>query len=213
MAVKHSDPQSIVGKKYAFLTVIEYIGRDEKSRRKYRCLCDCGNETIVLGDSILTGNTKSCGCYHDKLCSDRLRSYITKHGLSKTRLYKIWKGMRYRCAAYNKDVGKYYADRGIAVCDEWKRFETFFNWSIENGYNDGLTIDRIDVNQGYYPENCRWITVKEQQRNKTNTLYVLYNGRNIPLKEACEMANIDYMVAYMRIKRLGWTIEKALRSI
>lgn len=119
--------------------------------------------------------------------------------------------MRCRCRhSYGKDI-KVYQGRNITVCDEWnKDFMSFYNWSMENGYNDNLTIDRIDNENGYSPENCRWITNAEQQLNKRNTVKVLYNGEEIPLVELCRKLNFNYKLAharYIRMKKKGLPIQ------
>lgn len=134
----------------------------------------------------------------------------TKHNKSNTRLHLIWCNMKARC--YNKN-DKYYQDyggRGIAVCDEWKDdFMSFYNWSTANGYADNLTIDRIDVNGNYEPNNCRWATIKQQNRNKRDTKYVTYKGVTKPLIEWCEILRVEYHKTYNRIYNLDWEIERA----
>ena len=131
--------------------------------------------------------------------------------MSKTRIHGIWMKMRGRCRhSYGKDI-KVYQGRNITVCDEWnKDFMSFYNWSMENGYNDDLTIDRIDNEKGYSPENCRWITNAEQQLNKMNTVKVLYNDEEVPLVELCRKLNFNYKLAharYIRMKKKGLPIQ------
>lgn len=178
----------ITGQKFGRLLVLErcgYIGKNIA----WRCLCDCGNETIVGISNLRNGSVKSCGCLARELSSLRLK----KHGKTNTILYKTWKNIKNRC--YNKNTKKYnyYGGRGIFVCEEWlNNFESFYNWSIHNGWKKGLTIDRIDVNGNYEPSNCRWVDWKTQQRNKSNNIYVNFEGEKVCLKEYAERKNISY---------------------
>ena len=125
----------------------------------WECVCDCGNYFVASAENLSSGHTKSCGC------STR------KHGLAKKeRLYNIWVCMKQRCRDENASNYRYYGGRGISVCDEWRSdYTKFREWALSHGYKDDLTIDRIDVNENYCPENCRWITIAEQQRNTTRT--------------------------------------------
>lgn len=203
--------EEYIGKKFNMLTVLEFDHYDEHYRGFFKCKCDCGNEVIVRSDGLLSGNNKSCGCMYKSHISKG--GYRKTHGDSKSRLYKIWSGMRYRCSAFGKDQGRNYADRGVAVCEEWKDFEVFRDWALKNGYEDSLTIDRIDVNGNYEPGNCRWATTRVQQRNKRDTIYVELGGERIPLRDACELNGISYHTAYQRIYKLGWSATDAIKKI
>lgn len=148
----------ITGKKFGRLTVIE---RADKGR--WHCKCDCGNETFTSGYQLRKGIAKSCGCYQKEISGEKHRT----HGYTKTRLYRIYYKMKERCYRPTNDNYKYYGGLGITICDEWLHsFETFKNWALSHGYNDNLTIDRINNELGYMPSNCRWITIQEQQRNR-----------------------------------------------
>ena len=131
-----------------------------------------------------------------------------KHGKEPARLYRIWENMRNRCNNKNNHDYSYYGKRGISVCDEWADFCIFRDWSLSHGYADNLTIDRVDNDAGYSPENCRWVTKKTQQRNKRNN--VLYRGKT--LSEWAELLNIQKSTLYHRIRRRGWSIDKALST-
>ena len=129
----------------------------------WECVCECGNTTIVNAQNLKSGNTTSCGCYG---AEQRIKS-VKKHGETGTRLYRIWKAMHTRCYNEKSPAYRYYGSRGIRVCDGWiNNFADFQNWSMSHGYRDNLTIDRIDVNGNYSPDNCRWVTMAEQNKNK-----------------------------------------------
>lgn len=135
-----------------------------------------------------------------------------KHGLSNTRLHKIWHSMYCRCYYKSTNQYKNYGGRGIKVCEEWKHiqgFINFYNWAINNGYEETLTLDRIDNNKGYCPSNCRWITPKEQSNNRRNNVYYTFNGETKTSKQWCELYNISQTTLLDRLKR-GWTLEQAL---
>lgn len=133
------------------------------------------------------------------------------HGFVGTRLYRIWGNMLCRCQE-NKSHSDGYGNRGITVCEDWKDFLTFKAWADTHGYADNLSIDRVDVNGNYNPENCRWCTQTEQIRNRRNTLKVVCDGEEKPLAEVCETLGIPYQRTYQRLYRYNLTLEKALSN-
>lgn len=205
--------KNLIGKKINNLTIKEiikipiYKKNGKKNGNKYlcKCLCDCGNIKKVNMFHVISGHTKSCGCLCVKKSKERIGKLNLKHGLAhKTKLYGVWLTMKARC--YRKSCKKYknYGGRGITVCDEWKNsFQNFHNWAINNGYKDGLTLDRIDVNGNYCSKNCRLVSLKEQARNKRNTIYVYYKNEKKTLKEWCEIFKLNYSKAYYFIVKKG----------
>lgn len=161
-----SKVKDLTGQHFGRLTVISYAGTNKYNRSMWNCVCSCGNRKVVDSNSLQKGATRSCGCL------DR-EAHITSpnrktHGKHNTRLYRIWKAMKNRCFNANtNDFQKWYGGRGIVVCDEWKNnFQAFYDWAINNGYSDNLSIDRINVDGNYEPSNCRWATAAEQAHNK-----------------------------------------------
>ena len=157
------------GQVFHWLTVLRENGRDKRNRVLWLCRCKCGNEVTVSGSNLRSGNTKSCGCYK----RERVAEGHTTHGMHKTRLYFVWWSLLTRAGVHkgaSEEVKRAYQDRGITVCDEWLVFENFRDWAISHGYKEGLQIDRIDNDKGYCPENCRWITPKENINNRRNTV-------------------------------------------
>lgn len=198
--------RDLTGQKFGRLTAISRADNRGKSCTMWRCRCDCGNEIITMRSSLVGGKTKSCGC----LRVEDLVKRSTKHGMSNTRLYREWESMRDRC--FREKCRDYpdYGGRGITVCDEWKdSFEHFRDWSLANGYQDNLTIDRKDNDGPYSPDNCRLATLEEQANNKRNNLLITYCGKTQTLTKWAEEMGMKEKTLWQRLKR-NWPIEKAL---
>lgn len=153
----------MTGKKFNRLTVIEISHRTARRRYFWRCLCDCGNETIIVGDDIRSGHTKSCGCLLKESTIERR----TTHHLTHTPTYNVWIGLRQRCADINGRGYKNYGGRGITFSDEWLSFENFYKDMGDKP--KGLSLDRIDNDGNYCKENCRWATSVVQNNNRRNS--------------------------------------------
>lgn len=187
------------------------IDKRNKRIRYWMCRCECGNEKPVQGHSLINGKSKSCGCLHSEIMQD-VGHNNKSHGLSDTRLYRIYNHIINRC--YNKNDNRYdnYGGRNIRVCEDWlSSFEKFADWAVSNGYDDELSIDRIDVNLNYCPENCRWTDKYTQANNKTNTKVYTFNGETHSIAEWSRIVNIPYKKLWKRFS-LGWDIEKALTT-
>lgn len=193
----------LTGKKFGRLTV---LGIDDKPGRKtyWICQCGCGNVKSVRSDSLKDGTVKSCGCLKREQDKNNLTANHS-HKMSGTRLYEIWQGMKGRC--YNPHDTRYdrYGGRGIAVCEEWKNdFSAFWQWAKENEYSDELTIDRIDNNGDYSPENCRWSNSREQNNNRSTNINITIGNSTRTLTQWCEIFELDTKTIFARYNRNGF---------
>lgn len=163
--------EDITGNKYGRVTVIEYVGTSEDRRALWKCSCECGRTFITRGKDLRAGKVNSCGCARRERCSDRMHRINTTHGHRNTRLYHVWRDMKLRVLDKNHKSYPSYGGRGIKICDEWMRFQAFYEWAMENGYDPNAeygkcTLDRIDVDGDYEPTNCRWVDMKVQANNR-----------------------------------------------
>ncbi len=190
------------GERHGNLTVIECVGVGKDHHKLWKCFCDCGNITIINSNSLRENGIKSCGCLKGNF----------SHGLSKTRLYKIWVDMNRRCKSKNRSDYKYYGGKGICVCEKWQKdYTSFANWAQNNGYSDNLTIDRIDNHKGYSPDNCRWVTRKIQASNRSTAKTISFDCQTKSLMEWSKELNINYHTIYGRLAK-GWSIEKTFTT-
>lgn len=192
------------GKRFTRLVAIERVENAPNGLAVWKCQCDCGNITFVRSSNLMSGAVKSCGCL------TRDNAYHT-HRMSKSRLYQKWASIKNRC--YYKSAQNYrnYGARGIKMCDEWANsFEKFRDWAFQSGYRDDLTIERIDFNGNYCPENCTWIPRSAQSSNTRRCVIITYNGKTQNLNDWCKELNLDYKRINNRIKKLGWSFERAI---
>ena len=188
----------ITGNRYGRLVVIRRFESNKQGHIMWDCVCDCGKSVVVSGNNLKNGHTKSCGCF----ARERSKESATKHNMCESRLCKEWYRMLNRGSNTKWPEAHRYALRGITVCEEWKNsFEAFKEWSLSNGYDDTLSLDRIDNDKGYSPENCRWADRKTQGRNKSNNVVLEYNGEKKTLAEWSEILGIKYGTLHSRIYR------------
>lgn len=196
----------LTGQRFGRLTVISRAKNTPAGQAQWLSVCDCGKKAISTGEALRSGRTLSCGCFR----WERLLQVNITHGESDSLLYHVWCDMKRRCQDKYSQDWKYYGSRGITVCDEWLNdFTAFHQWALENDYADGLSIDRIDVNKGYSPENCRWADAVTQSRNRRNVCLVTYQGKAQALSAWSVEYGISYGVLYYRYTH-GWPIERAL---
>lgn len=209
MTVKMHD---LTGQQFGWLTVIEldHMKRIDGHNRPYwKCLCKCGAEKVVSANSLRSGSTRFCGCYRKG--ANHQRFY--RGGADRARLYSIWRMAKRRCENPKCEFYHNYGARGIKVCDEWQGiegFNRFYEWAISHGYDRGLTLDRIDNDKGYNPNNCQFATRKHQSNNKRNNIYLTFDGVTKTLMEWCEYYDVPYSRVRVRYNVMGWDIEDAL---
>lgn len=194
---------SLIGNHFGKLTVLCRSKENSKSgNAKWICQCDCGNQAIVIGSHLRSGHTTSCGC--NKISEQA-------QGLSSTRLYRIWINMHNRCYNKKHDAFKWYGAQGIKVCNEWHSFLPFKEWAEKNGYDDTLSIDRIDGQNDYKPSNCRWQTQKEQMNNVSSNRILVFNNEELTQAKFAEKYKLKYHTVVNRL-RLGWSLDKIVNT-
>ena len=193
-------PHAIIdlsGMRFNKLVVLKQEGRNNQNKPLWLCKCDCGNLTHVSRRRLIKGYTKSCGCFQRELARIRL----TTHGLSKingkhTRLYRIWCGAKDRCCNPKSKYWERYGKRGITFCEEWKHdYKAFYLWAMAKGYDDSLTLDRIDNDKGYFPDNCRWASYETQENNRSNNILFKIDGVTITLAQLARKEGVTRNVA------------------
>lgn len=185
------------GQKFGRLTAIE-LDHTQRKHSYWKFKCECGSDLVLRVDTVVSGNTKSCGCYN----REAHRVQKLTHGFSKQKVYHVFYAMKSRCYDPSNVAFEYYGGRGIKICDEWLRSpSSFCEWAYANGYSNGLTIDRIDVNGDYSPDNCRWVSRKTQNENTRRNTWLTYNGETMILRDWCQRFNVNMATACSRIKR------------
>lgn len=200
----------LTGQRFGRLTVVARVENYKDGHARWICKCDCGKTTTVFSMLLTQGKTQSCGCLAAEMASKRAAVRNTTHGKTDTRLHCIWHGMKARCLNPKASYYYRYGGRGITVCVEWLNdFETFYNWAMSHGYRSDLTIDRIDNDKGYSPDNCRWATLIEQGRGKSTNRLFSIGGTEKTLAEWCQIYSKKRVTVQSRVDR-GWPIEEAL---
>ena len=208
--------EDLTGRVFTRLKVQKHHGcitlKNGKHIQLWECECLCGNTVIVRAPSLKSGNTKSCGCLRADLGRTSEVMLKSKHNSTHTRLFRIWRGVKSRC--YNPNVSEFknYGGRGIKMYDEWiDDFESFQKWALQNGYAEDLTIDRVNNDGDYTPDNCRWTTAKVQQNNTRHNRLITFDNRTQTLKQWSEEINVPYDTLWRRLDN-GWSIGRALTT-
>ena len=192
----------LTGAKIGRWTVIERAGTDKWGSVLWKCICECGNEKLVRGVELKKGTSQSCGCLNQE--------QITKHGMYKSRPYKIWQGMKTRCTNSKQPNHERYGKRGITYNPRWESFENFWE-DMGESYQDGLTIDRKNNQKGYSKDNCRWVTPHEQNKNMRSNVYLNHKGKKSTVEEISEQTGLLSTTIYNRRQR-GWTDDKIINT-
>ena len=193
--------KDLTNQRFCRLVALKIVGKTSNYSILWECICDCGNTVIVPSKELLREHKKSCGCLKE--------TYKFKHGYSKHPLYDCWVSMKARCNNKRNPKFPSYGGRGITVCKEWENdFCSFLEWSLKNGYDEQLTLDRIDNNKGYFPKNCRWTTRKVQQNNTRHNKHIEYNGQTKTLSQWCELLNLSRSAVNYRLMN-GYSINDA----
>ena len=207
--------KDLTGQRFGRWTVIKRSTKSSVNHATYwLCKCDCGTEKDVDAKKLVSGESKSCGC----LMKEINAKLHTKHGMDETRLCNVYRGIVQRCCDSNSKLFTYYGGRGIWICDEWRNdFTAFHKWAMENGYDENAehgkcTIDRIDNNGSYCPENCRIVSMKTQCNNRRSNIVVEYRGEKKTIAEWCDELHLSYFTIYQRIKKLHWDAERAFNT-
>lgn len=196
----------LVGQRFGSLLVVSYHSLNKHGGGNWLCQCDCGNTTVARSWNLRKGNTKSCGCGQGSTHKNSVKGKTRKDVYD---AYRSWVGMRNRCSNPKNKLYRQYGGRGIAVSQEWSTFEAFL--SDMGPRPQGATLGRIDNDLGYSKGNCRWEDKKEQERNKTTTRWVEFNGEKKALSEWCEIVGLPFHVVHYRLNA-GWSVEKALTT-
>lgn len=206
--------KDLTGQRFGRLVAIRQDGRDKYGRVMWLCQCDCGSAKTIRSRDLTSGRTQSCGCLNKERIIE-LNKRRSTHGGSYSRIYGVWSGIKVRCFDKNDPCYCNYGGRGITMCEEWKNsFEAFRDWALQNGYDNDApkgkcTLDRIDVNGDYTPENCRFVDIKTQDRNRRTNNRITYNGQTHTLVEWSELIGIKSATLSHRIHS-GWSVERAL---
>lgn len=208
----------LTGQKFGRLTVIERAGNTKHGAAKWRCVCECGKETIVIGEELRKGNTRSCGCLAKKSTSDRMKCSVPKnrtHGKAGTPVYKEWSQMKRRCSNPEDKSYTNYGGRGIIVCDRWRdSFEAFYEdvSKLPHFGEKGYSLNRVDNDGNYEPNNVEWATNKKQANNRRSNHLIAYNGKTQTIAQWADEYNLPYKKLWKRLNTFHWDIAIALNT-
>lgn len=205
----------ITGTRFGRLVALKRVGSDGHSAL-WLCKCDCGNTKIVTLPHLRQGLTRSCGCLFkdttpERCAKSNIGARMRKHGDFGTRLYRIWAAMKRRCMNPHSRYFSNYGGRGIKVCLQWMEYEPFKKWALSNGYAQGLSIDRINVDGDYTSENCRWADPKTQQNNRRNNVKFSYKGRIYTVEDVSSLTGLKERTIRGRYER-GWSTAQIIET-
>lgn len=229
-SVQYEDIERIFGQKFGKLTAlpicfvedIQENGKINPHKRKYiiKCKCDCGNYYYTNKDQLLNDKVHSCGCEKSQRLSEMNSFYSQKYEDKDSQpsslynsLYHSWTAMKHRCLSENDEHYEYYGGRGIVIYDDWLDYNKFKQWALQNGWKNGLTIDRKDFNGNYEPSNCRWVTMKTQHNNTSRSKMLTYHGKTQSLRLWCDELHLDYGKTKARINACDMTVEEAFERL
>lgn len=200
--------KDIAGVRFGRLRAIKPNG-SQGNNTKWLCICDCGNKVSVNISSLTMGRTRSCGC----LRKENTSSMFKKHGFRSEKLYSVYCTMKQRCYNPNNQRFSCYGGRGISICDEWQAdYLAFRKWALDNGYEDGKSIDRINNDGNYEPSNCRWVNTITQANNKRNNPKIEYGGESHTIAEWARIKGLSYHTLYERINVHKWALDRAMET-
>lgn len=196
------DYTSMIGQSFNRLTVVSIVNGNQ-------CIsvCVCGKSKQLNVCHIKSGRVKSCGCLH----KDNLITRNSTHNLSRHPLHTIWTNMKSRCYNHKNDRYSRYGGRGITVCNEWlNNFKVFYDWAIANGWEDGLSIERNEIDKNYNEYNCKWIPINDQQKNTSRSRFITFNNKTMTITDWAKEVGVKTQTLFARINIYGWSIEKSL---
>lgn len=197
----------LIGKRIGSFVILEKIETSDKKHSYYKCKCDCGNIFKKRQDIIKNAKHKACN-----LCKRKRPDMIT-HNHSNTKLYRVYYSMKERCYSNNSNEYHNYGCRGIKVCSEWlNNFEVFYKWAMDNGYQNGLQIDRVDNNGDYEPSNCRWVTPEENSNNKRTCVYITYKDKTLTINQWARLLGINKNTFWRYIRKKNYTIDYIINN-
>lgn len=209
MNTLHQFKIDMTGQRFGRLVVTSCAGRQHNRKYKWNAVCDCGALVCTDGGDLRSGVTKSCGCLQRekaRKAGDRTRT----HGMANTSIYSIWDSMHQRCNNVNRKDYVRYGGKGVTVCERWNSFDNFL---ADMGTRpEGCSLDRINNDLGYSPENCRWATIKQQNRNQSTNRIIVWDGESKCLAEWAEHLNINKNTLYARLTKYQWPVEKAFTA-
>lgn len=190
--------KDITGQRFGKLVALRIAGRDRQAEVTWECICDCGGVSTVNGSQLRRGKIKSCGCTR------------VSHRMTNSRPYRVWRSMLQRCNNPKNPNYHNYGGRGIKVCQEWQKFELFWDWAKANGYAENLELDREDNDAGYAPGNCRFVTHAANTRNTRRSRPIMFGGEKITISELSRETGIHESTLHRRIVKMGMTAEQAI---